>query len=65
MKSVLKPKMTIKPFPMIKKSTNLLELVHYDTCGLNGQLTRGVKDTSSLLLTPIQDIHILAYKFQR
>jgi hypothetical protein len=34
-------KMTKKPFPTVRRNSQILELIHYDTCELNGILTRG------------------------
>ena len=36
-------KMKKKPFHKVERSTELLQLVHFDICELNGQLTRGGK----------------------
>nr|GEV27490.1 retrotransposon protein, putative, Ty1-copia subclass [Tanacetum cinerariifolium] len=34
-------KMKRKPFPKVDRQSEMLELVHFDICELNGQLTRG------------------------
>nr|KAJ0202827.1 hypothetical protein LSAT_V11C500278000 [Lactuca sativa] len=39
----VKSKFTKKPFPLVKRNTSLLELIHSDICELNGILTRGGK----------------------
>jgi hypothetical protein len=36
-------KMTKKLFPKVERNSQLLELVHYDICEINGMLTRGEK----------------------
>ena len=36
-------KITRKSFPSVERKTQLLELIHYDICELNGRLTRGGK----------------------
>jgi hypothetical protein len=35
--------MTKKLFPKVERNSQLLELVHYDICEINGMLTRGEK----------------------
>nr|KAJ0199823.1 hypothetical protein LSAT_V11C600321130 [Lactuca sativa] len=39
----VKSKFTKKPFPLVKRNTFLLELIHSDICELNGILTQGGK----------------------
>nr|GEV13381.1 hypothetical protein [Tanacetum cinerariifolium] len=39
-------KMKRKPFPKVDRQSEMLELVHYDICELNGQLTRGGNRTA-------------------
>nr|GEX78884.1 hypothetical protein [Tanacetum cinerariifolium] len=39
-------KMKRKPFPKVDRQSEILELVHFDICELNGQLTRGGNRTS-------------------
>jgi len=38
-----KSKLIKKPFPSVKRNSNLLDLVHSDICEFNGMLTRGGK----------------------
>jgi hypothetical protein len=38
--------MTKKPFSKVERNSQLLEVVHYDICEINGMLTRGEKDIS-------------------
>ncbi|KAL7582589.1 uncharacterized protein LOC128128996 [Lactuca sativa] len=46
----VKSKFTKKPFPSVKRTTSLLELIHSDICELNGILTRGGKSKAYRLL---------------
>jgi hypothetical protein len=42
----IQAKMTKKPFSKVERNSQLLEVVHYDICEINGMLTRGEKDIS-------------------
>jgi len=39
----IEAKMTKKPFSRVERNSQLLELVHFDICEINGMLTRGRK----------------------
>jgi hypothetical protein len=39
----IQAKMTKKPFPIVHRNSQILELIHSDICELNGILTRGGK----------------------
>ena len=53
-------KITRKSFPNVERKTQLLELIHYDICELNGRLTRGGK---RYFITFIDDLSRFTYVY--
>ena len=54
----VKPKMTMKPFKSVERTSKLLEIVHYGICKLNGMLSRG---GSMYFITFIDDFSRYTY----
>jgi hypothetical protein len=56
----IQAKMAKKPFPTIHRNSQILELIHFDICELNGILTRGGK---SYFITFIDDFSRYTYVY--